>query len=212
MRVSAYPAGWSASGAMRPLPEGALMSHLSSSHLDPHYVDRLLRHSRGSELVAARVFPNAKEVTESFAVRRAAMRYAADFPPGDASVRLVSVGDGTTPRTAAVFAVDSGWDCHSVDPRLRRTRGEGLARLASHPRMVEDVRFTGERIVAVAVHAHVSLRTIVSRLVARDLLLIAMPCCVPVDLRDPPIEVYDDPAVWSPLRTIYVWRWTSTVR
>ncbi|HZC26368.1 MAG TPA: hypothetical protein VE287_05050 [Actinopolymorphaceae bacterium] len=186
------------------------MSYPSSSHRDPHYLDRLLRHSRGAELVAARLFPNAKEVTESFAVRRAAMRYAADFQPGDAAVRLVSVGDGTTPRTAAVFAVDSGWDCHAVDPRLRTTRHVELARLTSHPVAVEDVRFASERIVAVAVHAHVSLRTIVSRLVARDLLLIAMPCCVPVDLSEQPIEVYDDPAVWSPRRTIHIWRWTKT--
>lgn len=36
----------------------------------------------------------------------------------DNTVKFVSVADGSTPRTAAVVAYRTQWECHSVDPQL----------------------------------------------------------------------------------------------
>jgi hypothetical protein len=39
----------------------------------------------------------------------------------DESVAFVSVADGSTPRTAATVAYLTKWQCHSVDPQLKKT-------------------------------------------------------------------------------------------
>lgn len=175
-----------------------------------HYLDALLRSTAGARLVGARVFPNAKEVTESFGARRAVTYYADRFPLNDPDVLLVVVGDGTTPRTAATFALTSRWNCHAVDPRLRSTsRWAPIDRLTLHSRRIEDVRLEGDRAVVVMVHAHVSATTALSSVSAAELLLVSMPCCVPPGLRADPELRYHDPGVASPKNEVRVWRFAN---
>ena len=99
----------------------ALLSGQSHSR----YVTELLKLACAPELVRLRLFPDAKELTESFAANNAARSFL--YPrgaergrvdPADAAVTCVAVGDGTTPRTAALFAFLTRWHCVAVDPEM----------------------------------------------------------------------------------------------
>lgn len=92
------------------------------------YMTELLKMSSGSELVRLRLFPDAKELTESFAANNAARSFLypqkclgslkCGVDPSDSSVTCVAIGDGTTPRTAALFAFLTKWHCVAIDPMM----------------------------------------------------------------------------------------------
>jgi hypothetical protein len=189
----------------------ATTSDAPSAIAPSRYLDRFVRSAVGSRLAALRVFPDAKEVTESFAARAAVLRFRKAFRPDDPDVVLIAVGDGSTPRTAATFAWQSAWRCHSVDPRLRASsRWDRVPRLVVHPRRIEDCWFSARQVVVVAVHSHVGLAASLASVTAEEVLLVALPCCVPVDLTERPDLCYDDGHVLSAQRTIYVWHYSSS--
>jgi hypothetical protein len=132
-----------------------------------------------------------------------------ELDPGDPNVHVVSVGDGTTPRTAATFAVTTTWQCHSVDPRLRfGSDWDGLPRLHTYRATIEEVTFAAPVVVVVMVHAHVTVTTALRSVQADRVVVVAMPCCVPPGLEDP-VEVFRDPDVASPANEIAIWRFDS---
>ena len=57
------------------------------------------------------LFPNAKEITESYSAFNAVKTKLKQYELGDPGVTVVSVGDGRTPRTAALFAFRTKWQC-----------------------------------------------------------------------------------------------------
>ncbi|EEY62651.1 uncharacterized protein PITG_14429 [Phytophthora infestans T30-4] len=77
------------------------------------------------------LFPDAKEVTESMALFNAVRRYI-EPKSEEESLKIngkhdgiVVVGDGNTPRTAAMFAFRMrGWKCYSVDPAMEKGTSE----------------------------------------------------------------------------------------
>lgn len=83
------------------------------------YVNEMLKLACSPELVRLKVFPDAKELTESLAVNNAIRTHLAEeFAPGDERVTLIAVGDGNTPRTAALCAFLTKWQCVAVDPEM----------------------------------------------------------------------------------------------
>ncbi len=86
-------------------------------------------------------------------------------------------------------------------------RWRDIPRLTIHRARIEDCRFRARRLVLAAVHSHVGLSVVLRSIEAEELLIIAMPCCFPVDLA-PAQVVYDDPDVLSPRRTLHLWRFT----
>lgn len=66
-----------------------------------------------------KVFPDAKELTESFAANNAIRNHlASEYDPRDERVTVIAVGDGNTPRTAALCAFLTKWQCVAVDPEM----------------------------------------------------------------------------------------------
>lgn len=70
-------------------------------------------------------FPNVKELTESMAVYYHTNKYIlskqekmeSSYCCEDA---ILCIGDGSTPRSAAVFALyHPDWQCYSIDPQLQ---------------------------------------------------------------------------------------------
>jgi hypothetical protein len=149
--------------------------------LNFRYMDEFLGLGCATDLLEAKVFPNAKELAESMAAFNTVRDYCVlrresihrrpmwDEQKGvlrfeDTSVTLVAVGDGTTPRTAVLFAFRTAWRCVSIDPALRTSKSRpwaGIHRLEEYPRKVQDVTIdiTGDssHVVVVAWHAHVKL-------------------------------------------------------
>ncbi|CAF3435354.1 unnamed protein product, partial [Rotaria sp. Silwood2] len=86
-------------------------SHNEPSSIDYHleYLDEFLQLRCASDLISMGLFPNAKEITETFAIWSALRRYI--FPQLSTSTTssidndrnaIIVVGDGMTPRTAAL--------------------------------------------------------------------------------------------------------------
>lgn len=161
------------------------------------------------DMLAMKLFPNAKEISESFAAFEAIRRHLQELSLGDPNVTLIAVGDGGTPRTAATFAFRSNWICHSIDPNLKggKLRWNNIARLTIHPEKVEQVPpIKADTAVVVAVHSHADLRKAVLVANAKRVVVVAMPCCVPQKLSIPPDKRYEDKSVISPKREILIWK------
>jgi hypothetical protein len=98
--------------------------------IDLKHVDTFLSWRCGRELLAMGLFPGAisQEISESMACLAAATTGVGGGGGGggggaglscrDASVVCVVVGDGRTPRTAALLAMRTRWRVVSVDPAL----------------------------------------------------------------------------------------------
>lgn len=162
------------------------------------------------DMLGLRLFPNGKEISESFAAFEAARYRLQEFPLGDPGITLVAVGDGQTPRTAATFAMRSAWNCYSVDPDIKggTRRWASIQRLTIVPKRIQDVTIEGDRVVVVAVHSHARLELALPSIRARSALaVIAIPCCVPMtlDCREPSLE-YEDKGIISPRRTVRIWK------
>lgn len=178
------------------------------------YMDDFLQCHAAPDMIEMGLFPNSKEITESFAAYRAAKKYLGPrLMIGDANVTLVAVGDGGTPRTAGTFAFRSRWNCFSVDPGLGdKTRWSKIARLTCIKKRIEDcspeeMGITAQsRVVIVSVHSHATLEVSLKPFAGvHDLAVIAIPCCVKLDLDVNPDHIYDDWGIWSPERTVKVW-------
>ncbi|KAK8822370.1 hypothetical protein WA577_005534, partial [Blastocystis sp. JDR] len=81
--------------------------------------------SIAARLSDMRIFPNDKEVTEAMAAYAHTKKYVipemTDKPAeGDLKDAILCVGDGSTPRSAALFALHfPSWECYSIDPQLK---------------------------------------------------------------------------------------------
>lgn len=70
-------------------------------------------------------YPNDKEVTEAMAAyvhtEKAIMPHMTESPSqGALRDVILCIGDGSTPRSAALFALHfPSWECYSIDPQLR---------------------------------------------------------------------------------------------
>ena len=188
-------------------------AELDSGRSYSRYVTELLKLACGPELVRLRLFPDAKELTESFAANNAARSFLwsknaagrARVDPADAAVTCVAVGDGNTPRTAALFAFLTRWHCVAVDPEMvewrewRKRRGVvdadddgdgdrpgvptgawgGVRRLRAFRKKIQEVRVECEKAVLVLVHAHVSLAECLAQVQTRSgrCSAVILPCC-----------------------------------
>lgn len=173
------------------------------------YLGELISLKCAPDMLAMKLFPNAKEISESFAAYEAARHRLDGFDLGDPAITVVVVGDGSTPRTAATFAFRSAWVCHSIDPLLKggTLRWANIKRLTLHPTKVEDVEpIVCDKALIVAVHSHAKLQNAILAVKAPHTAVIAMPCCVAQKLSVEPDRRYRDKSVISPAREVLIWQ------
>lgn len=184
-----------------------LKIEIGYSYIKPlfRYIDELVSCSCFPDLLERKLFPNAKELTESMAAYRVVRTIYRGFDLIDKEVMVVVVGDGSTPRTAALFAFRSAWDCYSVDPHLDKDKAWRTERLTICPKKIEELSFKAEKMVVVAVHSHANLKIADEHCHADQKLIIAIPCCVPQELDRPPDKEYVDMGIWSPKNTVKIW-------
>lgn len=134
------------------------------------------------------VFPNAKEVTEAFAVYDAAKVVFGDAALHDASILVVCPGDGVSPRTGATAALRSAWTVKSVDPKMGRRWIQGkhtIKRLSCVRAAAEALTYRAPRILVLATHSHASLAAVLAKCEADRVDVVSMPCCVHDDIGEP---------------------------
>jgi hypothetical protein len=184
-----------------------LQAHQGASR----YANELLRLTCAPDILAWRLFPDFKELTESFGMFRCVTDVLGMGLLAASNVALVAVGDGTTPRTGATFALRSSWQCFSVDPALKDKAGHEarIRRLVVVPARIEQWRLPRgyARAIIVAVHSHAPLSAAVAACSAnvRRVDVFAMPCCVGQVLDRRPDVEREDRSIASPKRTIRAW-------
>ncbi|RHY94900.1 hypothetical protein DYB37_003282 [Aphanomyces astaci] len=136
-----------------------------------------------AQMLAWGLFPDAKEVSETMGVFNAVRKlglHEKDIAPRGVHDGIVIVGDGVTPRTAAMFAYRTkGWTCYSVDPIMK----------------VSTIRIRLRKAIVVLVHAHV---TIEQAMVAIDATEVVAVLTLPWH----PDIVYDDLSILSVHREV----------
>lgn len=177
---------------------------------DPRHLSEFTMLRCAPDLLALRLYPNPKEITESMAAFDAVRQYVmkpAGFEYDDPDVAIVCVGDGCTPRTGALFAMRSNWSVISIDPALP-DRVYPIKRLTLQRRKVEDEVLhlnLMRQVVIVQVHSHANLALSLAHIKAPRRHLITIPCCVPHEILNKPYIGYDDAGIWSPKRTVKIW-------
>ena len=190
------------------------MSEVVKSPRPGRYLDQLTRLHCGPDLLRLKVFPNAKEVTESFAAFQAVLDFLTPegWKMGDASIAAIAVGDGSTPCTGATFAFRTAWQCYSVDPRLGQSwlakgrADRAVERLTCLRSRIEEIApIDSDRAIVLAVHSHAPLEASISAVRAREVAVVAIPCCFPLTLPTEPDWSYRDKAIWSPANHVLIW-------
>jgi hypothetical protein len=175
------------------------------------HINEFVKLKCAPDLLGLGLFPNAKEITESMAAYRAVfwglLRDKAK-ELGDPTVAVVAVGDGCVPRTAALFAFRSNWQCFSVDPAMKRTDWN-IKRLQVFDCKIEEFNLNCScfsAVILVLVHSHATVRASLDRITGTVRHVVAIPCCVPHELPGKPYTGYEDYGIWSPKRTVKIWR------
>lgn len=153
------------------------------------------------------------------------------------NIQLIAVGDGVTPRTAALFAFRTQWQCTSIDPGLRKGAWDSVANLTTHAEKVQDVTIPIASspdvfVIVVMWHAHVSIRDAVSCLdfdgvkwnlddpvlsakLRKRVAIVSCACCnydiVQQEMPDgsPPDVEFEDEGVPGLMRNVRVWQFTT---
>jgi len=157
------------------------------------------------DMLSRGLFPNPKEITESFAMYEATKNLEG-FEWNNPDVNVVVVGDGRKPRTGATFAFRTNWNCVSVDPDTANQKFE-IRRLTTHRKKIEDVHLEFDtQTLIVLPHSHAPIMACLRNILAPKRAIITMDCCVKNKIPNvkPDME-YDDEDVWSPMNRIRIW-------
>lgn len=169
------------------------------------YLDIFVSSKCSPDLLAEKLFPNAKEITESFAMFDATGKLPEGFEWNRPEVTVVVVGDGKKPRTAGMFAHRTAWNAVSVDPNLDN-RAYPFKRFKKYRNFIQDIKleFDGP-VVIVMPHSHAKIKDCLTSIKAPVRSIITMDCCVKNNLDREPDLRYNDEDVWSPMNEIKIW-------
>lgn len=202
--------------------------HLDIKKPTLRYLDEFIELKCAPDLLAQGLFPNAKEITESMAAFNAIRKnciYPGEIQYDSTDTCIIDVGCGSTPRTAALCAMRTNWDCFGVDPKLNN-KDYTIERLKHEQVKLEDfVEKTKYSIanydnhIYIATHAHIpfiDIANYLARYHIKKSYLIYMPCCnyecAPSNQAHCPplilelIADYEDYGIHSPYRRIYVYK------
>lgn len=177
------------------------------------YLNEFVSLKCAPDLLALGLFPNAKEISESLGAFEIVRKHLHSFKVEDQNVILLAVGDGCTPRTAALFAFRTKWECWSIDPLLRNNeQWKTIRRLHLSPCKIEDwcdwpSFISDKKIIVVAVHSHARLEEVIKKLNGLTASIISIQCCVPqvIPNMEPDLE-YRDWSILSPENLVKIWK------
>jgi len=171
------------------------------------YINKALGLSCFPDIATLKIFPNGKEITESFGAFEATKRFIPFFNHADNNLDIVCVGDGRTPRTAATFAFLTKNKVYSIDPNLKTPEyfEKNIQRLKCLRSKVEDIDFNSEKVIIVAVHSHAPLNKVLENIKGDQRALVAIPCCISHKHSKNPDLEYNDPGIWSQKNLVKIW-------
>jgi len=195
------------------------------------YVDRVMGLKCFVDLVNLRVFPSAKDISESMGAIMAANKYGNIPKRARSDCVCLCIGDGATPRTATLSCYLNSWRCYSIDPELSQewvgfhptVRGlHGTSDVCDAFFTKDIVQFDGsspltdtKHLVLLLVHSHArligpsSLTNIRKGFGGCPTSIVAIPCCARFrptrDIGEEPHQEFIDHCIFSDKRTVMVW-------
>ena len=92
------------------------------------YINWFIKKSKiARDLLKLELFPNVKEVQESYGMFCACRKIIFDLK--DESVLCIVVGDGARPRTGCTIVFNSLWSALSIDPALKKLKPSLIKKL-----------------------------------------------------------------------------------
>lgn len=175
-----------------------------------NYIDWFMKSKMAPDLLINKMFPDCKEITESWAMMMAARRICNEngIKLSDPNVSCIVVGDGTRARTGAVMAFSTNWNVVSVDPEMNLAQlltsdKKPFKRLQRVKDRIENVSFDLDHVFIIHPHSHAKLSNSLKSINGRRH-LISMQCCVKDDIKDPTFECKDE-YVHSPHNLVRCW-------
>lgn len=201
---------------------------LRNKSIDYHfrYIDEFLLLGCSRELLSMKIFPDGKEITESFAVYNAIRKHLNSeyFGTNISNVTAVVIGDGSTPRIGSVLCYRTRWNqVVSCDPMMKTHENyqEKIRNLTLIKNKIENVSINckNNNIVVICMHAHVDIQLSLNSLCFDTqnncqnvrIAVIACPCCKWTDLQKRlyntrPDLTYKDISLCSEMNTIHIWK------
>ena len=200
------------------------------------YIDEFLSLKCAEDLIAHKIYPNAKEITESFSVLHALRTYLnssskdpshRDYHFENSNVTAVVIGDGSTPRIASLLCFITKWNSvYSVDPMLNIKKNRSwnkIRHLKCKRSKIEDLTIKIERdhnVVVLLMHSHVLLDRSLESLCFTDgedrkskskIAVVTVPCCQFVEkhktLYDKQADfTFTDVSMATDKNTFYIWK------
>lgn len=171
------------------------------------YINEMMGCACFPDLLSMKIFPDGKEITESCSPYNFLRNNKESlFSLGDSNVALISVGDGCAPRTAAMFAFRTAWNCYSIDPNMNWKNNGRVDRLECFKCRVEEMPYYHfDNLVLLHIHSHAPLLESCNHFTANKRIVLSMPCCVKQVREREPDLIYVDESVWSPHNKNLVW-------
>ena len=198
------------------------------------YVDHLdffFSKKCASSIMHTQLFPNAKEISESVGLWRAATKHF-ELDTQSFGITCLCVGDGCSPRLGVLCAFFTKWHVLSIDPELHTKyipQIKDVDRFFCFQQKIED--FLGEEkkkenktitavipwettttLLVMGQHAHVHFEKVVHQLKSQmdrhscRLRLAIMPCCVRHSLPWTPHKDFEDLSIFSDKRRILLFQ------
>lgn len=175
------------------------------------YINSFVTSKCAPDLLLNGLFPNGKEITESWAMFEATRHLGHGFEWDNKNVHCFVVGDGHVPRTGATFAFRTAWTVFSIDPCLVPKLYD-IQRLTLVRKKIEDIpgfAIELKKTLIVLPHSHAKIKDCLEKIVTttETRAVISMDCCVNqiIPGKAPDVE-YEDESVWSPKNIVRVWR------
>lgn len=179
---------------------------------DKQYMRKFVKLNCAADLLAAKVFPNAKEITESMGCFHAVESCLLDdiIKFKNPNIVVCVIGDGTKPRTGMLFAMRTAWTVYSIDPMLDMTWCYPVRRLFTINKKIEDYKegtnFT-KPIIIILPHSHAKMVDVLARLKTTNVRhIVSIPCCVLHEIDGKKYIGYQDSGIWSEKNTVKVWK------
>lgn len=199
------------------------------------YLDEFIKLKCAPDLLLNKLFPNAKEITESMAAFNAYRKNLIfSYPPNEEKTTCLVVGDGVVPRTGAVFALRTKFNVISVDPAMRLPYEHPWAyhlninRLLMLKAKAEEEMwdlYLGnpkdiDKLIIIAVHSHAPLDKLIKRIEIKtgykEFVIISNPCCYEDNIEHldtiTKIASYNDWGIHSEKRRINIYKYVKGER
>ena len=175
------------------------------------HLDEFVKMRCSPELLRLSIYPNAKEITESMAAYHAYRTFFHKWLPAGSAIACVA--DGSSPRTAALFAFRNSKEFSrvlSIDPALKwdGPKYDEVRGMVGWAQSVYDIDTVEEPSLLVLVHAHVDLGKTMKKF-PNCCGVIVLPCCnFPMELaEDVWGKSFDfvDRGIYCAIQTVRVW-------